>query len=87
MGSLVTRLERSSDATQPRSDLWRVQLGMIFEKTDHVAHIDKVSKVRDAVAQAFEDKTNRAAEAKPATGTQNTAARSVQGLGLFVELR
>jgi hypothetical protein len=40
--------------------------------------LDKVSKIRDAVAQAFEDKTNRAAEAKLATGTQNTAARSMK---------
>jgi hypothetical protein len=39
---------------------------------------DKLAAVRDAVAQAFEDKTIRAAEAKLATGAQNTAARSLK---------
>ena len=33
------RLEHRSDPAQPHSDLWRVQLGMIFEETDHVAYI------------------------------------------------
>jgi hypothetical protein len=42
--------------------------------------LDMVSKLRDTVAQAFEDKTVSAAEAKLATGTQNTAAR-VEGVG------
>ena len=40
--------------------------------------LDKVSKLRDTVAKAFEDKTVSAAEAKLATGTQNTAARALK---------
>lgn len=40
--------------------------------------LDKLSKIRDAVAQAFEDKAVGAADAKLATGTQNTAARSLK---------
>jgi hypothetical protein len=40
--------------------------------------IDKVVKVRDAVAKAYEDKTVMAADAKLATGSQNTAMRSLK---------
>jgi hypothetical protein len=43
--------------------------------------LDRASKVRDSVAQAFEDKTVRAAEAKLATGTQNEAARALKVWG------
>jgi hypothetical protein len=32
-------LERRPDPTQSRSDLGRVQLGMIFEETDHITDI------------------------------------------------
>jgi len=59
-------------------------LGMAQSEGDPLAKIlatgflDRVAKIRDAVAQAFEDKTIRAAEAKLATGTQNTAARSLK---------
>ena len=43
-----------------------------------VGLLDSVSKVRDLVAQSFEDKSIRAAEAKLATGTQNTAAHTMK---------
>jgi hypothetical protein len=40
--------------------------------------VDKVAAARAAVAQAFEDKTVRTAEAKLATGTQNMAMRDLK---------
>jgi hypothetical protein len=40
--------------------------------------VDKVAKVRDTVAKAFEDKTIMAAESKLSTGTQNSAVRSLK---------
>ena len=43
-----------------------------------VGLLDSVGKVRDSVAQKFEDKSVRAAEAKLATGTQNSAARALK---------
>jgi hypothetical protein len=43
--------------------------------------VDKVAKSREAVAQAFEDKTISAADAKLSTGSQNSAARAVKVWG------
>lgn len=43
--------------------------------------LDKVAKIQALVAKAYEDKTVMAAEAKLATGTQNTAMRSLKEWG------
>jgi hypothetical protein len=43
--------------------------------------LDKASKARDKVAQAFEDRTVKAADSKLATGSQNVAARAVRDWG------